>query len=385
MTLTEVMQQLEDACRYPKLAVQKWKEQTGGLAIGWTPYYMPRELISALGMLPVGMWGGQTAIAEAHTHLQSFSCSLVRGILELGLKGTYRILDGVVFPSSCDHLQSLSDIWKKVFPNQCQADLVYPMNRRHPSALAYLKRTLCELADTLSLWSGRPLESEKLRQTIIDYNRNRELMRSLSWIRAQNPGRLRPLTMAHALKAGLFLPVDEHNRLLEALLAEVKLNPRRSEPTTKARLLLTGIMAEPESILEIIEQLGATVVADNLALGGRQYRHDVVLPPGEDLDDLMLALAQMYLSLDYCSTLFDPAKSRGEYYRQLFQETGATGIVVINMKFCEMEEFDYPYIKEDLEEWGIPHLWIEIEQQMGSLAQIRTRLQAFIEMLEQVD
>lgn len=383
MGLAEIKQQLDDVCRNPGLAVRRWKEQGGGLAVGWTPYYVPRELIWALDMLPVGMWGGPVEIAGAHAHLQSFSCSLVRGILELGLRGTYRILDGVIFPSSCDHLQSLSDIWKKVFVNQRQADLVYPVNRHHPGALAYLQRALSDLTSTLCQWSERTLEAENLHRAIIDYNYNRELLRSLSQERAKHPGCLSPQVMAHAVKAGLFLPVNEHNRLLEVLLDEIKSSPLPLRPPPKARLLLTGIMAEPEAILSIIEELGATVVADNLALGARQYRQDVALPPGGNLDDLFLALAGKFLRQDHCSTLFDPAKSRGEFYRQLAQATGANGIVVINMKFCEIEEFDYPYIREDLDQADIPHLWIEIEQQMGSLAQIRTRLQAFIEMLEQ--
>ena len=63
---------------------------------------------------------------------------------------------------------------------------------------------------------------------------------------------------------------------------------------------------------------------------------------------------------------------------EIAKEKGANGVIVLMMKFCDPEEYDYPFIKQDLEDAGIPHVYrVESEQQMESLEQARTRLQAF--------
>jgi benzoyl-CoA reductase/2-hydroxyglutaryl-CoA dehydratase subunit BcrC/BadD/HgdB len=53
------------------------------------------------------------------------------------------------------------------------------------------------------------------------------------------------------------------------------------------------------------------------------------------------------------------------------------------MKFCDPEEYDYPILKKALEKEGIPHLYLEIDQQTGDDQQARTRIQSFVEMLRQ--
>ena len=51
------------------------------------------------------------------------------------------------------------------------------------------------------------------------------------------------------------------------------------------------------------------------------------------------------------------------------------------MKFCDPEEYDYPIYKAELEEAGVPELYLEIDQQLTTFEQIRTRVQSFTEML----
>jgi benzoyl-CoA reductase/2-hydroxyglutaryl-CoA dehydratase subunit BcrC/BadD/HgdB len=80
--------------------------------------------------------------------------------------------------------------------------------------------------------------------------------------------------------------------------------------------------------------------------------------------------------------LYNDTKNRGTLLKGLVQETQADGVVIVMMKFCDPEEFDYPIYKKELEEAGIPMLYLEIEQKMDSIEQIRTRIQAFTEMLK---
>ena len=66
----------------------------------------------------------------------------------------------------------------------------------------------------------------------------------------------------------------------------------------------------------------------------------------------------------------------------MVKETGADAVVVCMMKFCDPEEFDYPIYKAQLEEAGIPMLYLELDQQIESFEQIRTRIQSFAEMVD---
>ena len=67
--------------------------------------------------------------------------------------------------------------------------------------------------------------------------------------------------------------------------------------------------------------------------------------------------------------------------KNLAKKYHADGIIICMMKFCDPDEFDYPIIKKELDEAGVQQLYVEIEQQMDSVEQLRTRIQSFAEIL----
>jgi bcr-type benzoyl-CoA reductase subunit C len=374
--MEHVLQSLLEAARNPAPAIAGWKQASGGKVVGWLPIYVPEELIHAAGALPVSLWGGKTEIARADAHLQGFACSVVRAVLEYGLKGTYNMVDGFIFPSTCDHIQNTSDIWAAVFPDRPKFDLVYPANRRSSASAAYLEQLFTALQEWLEGLTGcRPSET-KLRESIGTYNRYRSLSAELASLRSARPECLTGLEFALITKAALFMEKEEYNRRLAELLPW--LANRTVRPQPKVRLVASGIMAEPEEILEILDELGGVVVADDLALGARTLRapSDERLPP-------LSALVDRHLRLGPCSTLYDCRKERGAHLLGLAARHNADGVLFLSMKFCEAEEFDYPVVKAELEAAGLPHLFLEVEQQMSALGQVRTRLQAFLEILAQ--
>ena len=79
--------------------------------------------------------------------------------------------------------------------------------------------------------------------------------------------------------------------------------------------------------------------------------------------------------------LYEEEKTRGQMLIDLVREKKADAVVIFMMKFCDPEEFDYPIYKKELEAAGIPMLYLEIDQQIDSFEQIRTRVQSFTEML----
>ena len=82
-------------------AVKQWKAAAPGRkAIGYMPIYVPRELVHAAGMLPVGIFGGgdQLEVIQGDAYYQSYICRIPRSTIELGLTGRLDCLDGMLFP-----------------------------------------------------------------------------------------------------------------------------------------------------------------------------------------------------------------------------------------------------------------------------------------------
>ena len=83
------------------------------------PVYVPRELVHAAGMLPLGIMGAGENLEVIHgdAYYQSYICRIPRSTLELGVTGRIDFVDGFLFPSICDVIRNLSGIWKLQFPN----------------------------------------------------------------------------------------------------------------------------------------------------------------------------------------------------------------------------------------------------------------------------
>jgi benzoyl-CoA reductase/2-hydroxyglutaryl-CoA dehydratase subunit BcrC/BadD/HgdB len=140
--------------------------------------------------------------------------------------------------------------------------------------------------------------------------------------------------------------------------------------------VLTGIMAEPDGLLEVFKQYGLAVVADDLAQETRQFRHDV--PSGKSP---LYRLAKWWQDLDGCSLATNPTKPRGQMLIDLANEHEADGVVVCMMKFCDPEEFDYPIYFPQLQQAAIPNVTIDVDLESTSFEQVNTRLETFAELL----
>ena len=116
-----------------------------------------------------------------------------------------------------------------------------------------------------------------------------------------------------------------------------------------------------------------------MAHESRAFRVDVPFNP-----DPMMALAEQFAAQDYDVLLYDPESSknrRGEFVANMVKESGAQGLVLFMQQFCDPEEMEYPYLKKALDDAGIPHIKLGIDQQMRDFGQARTAIQAFADVL----
>ena len=98
--------------------------------------------------------------------------------------------------------------------------------------------------------------------------------------------------------------------------------------------------------------------------------------------DPLAALADRLLALVPTPTKHHSRRSRAAHLLALVEERGARGVIFARQKFCDPHGFDYVQMAHALEGAGVPHLLIELEQ-ASQAGQLRTRVEAFVEMVAQ--
>jgi benzoyl-CoA reductase/2-hydroxyglutaryl-CoA dehydratase subunit BcrC/BadD/HgdB len=136
-------------------------------------------------------------------------------------------------------------------------------------------------------------------------------------------------------------------------------------------------MMDDVELLENVEDLGALVVADTLCIGSRSH-WDLT---DEDRDPLD-ALVDRYLRHVPCPRMYGEYGKRFAFLREQAERANVDGVILEQIKFCDLHGTDNALLKRDLEQENIPAL--ELERQYGPLAdagRVRTRVQAFLERI----
>ncbi len=369
----ELIEEFRRQAADPKKTIMEAMAANGKKAFGCFPIYVPEEIIYAAGLLPVGLWGGRTSLGNVDKYIQSFCCSIMRINMELGMKGTYDFLEGVMIPTFCDTMKAILANWK-VAVKGCRAiPFVYPQNRESSGSFDFMLSQLAGFRKALEELTGTEVTDGSLEEAFSLYEEYRSAMRRFTRVAKNYPVTLDPKNRHMVIKAAYFQDKKDYlkkmNELLEALDGEPE------EKTSGPRVVLTGLMAEPENFLDLFAENGYAVVADDLAQESRQFR-----VPARETGTALERMAYRVMDLKGCTYFYEGGKSRGKILKELVKDNDADAVVVSMMKFCDPDEFDYPVIKEELEDAGIPVLYLETELQMDSVEQLRTRIQSFAEI-----
>ena len=171
-------------------AVKAWKAALPGRkAIGYMPVYVPRELIHAAGMLPVGILGGgdQIEVIQGDAYYQSYICRIPRSTIELGVTGRLDFVDGMLFPSICDVIRNLSGMWQMLFKDKYVRYLDVPQNYQDEVGGKFYIEEMQVLREDLAKLAGREITDADLNASIAVYNDNRAAIRELYAYRAGKP------------------------------------------------------------------------------------------------------------------------------------------------------------------------------------------------------
>jgi benzoyl-CoA reductase/2-hydroxyglutaryl-CoA dehydratase subunit BcrC/BadD/HgdB len=340
--------------------------------IGYFTNRIPVEILHALSLQPTRILSlGEPQHGASERYIQVFACSWLRQIMDIGLSQGYNILDGIIFSAgTCDSLQNFSDIWKKVFPDTWTYNLTFPVLIDKNLASEYLQNEIETLIEVLSNQFLKGDAELTLSNSIKMYNIKRANLLKLANLVSER--KIEYSQLAKLLLLSDIYPVETINKFLEKKIESVKRSPLSTKLPVSPRILVVGGMFDNYRLFEVPEF--DYIVADDLSFGTRNFNFQI------PENSFIQRYCHTYLERVPEPTAFDMDK-RINNLEKLIQGHKIDGVVLLAMKWCDPDAFEFVPIQNRLKNLEIPFLNIETSPDLSNLQQIQTRLSAFIEML----
>ncbi len=363
-------------------AVKEWKAAVPGRkAIGYMPIYVPREIIHAAGMLPVGIFGGgdQLEVIQGDAYYQSYICRIPRSTIELGLTGRLDCLDGMLFPSICDVIRNLSGMWQIMFKDKYVKYFDVPQNYDDAIGGEFYVHEMQQLREDLGKLAGKPITDDALRASIAVYNENRKVLGELYAYRAEKPWQVPTSELYLVQRAGLVLPPEEHTRLAREYLAAARAVERPIRDN--ARVVLTGSFCEqpPLSLIKSIELSGCYIVEDDFMLVLR-WLLDEVPTTGDPLEELSKAF--LHRSASTSSKYDERKEDKGKFLLKQVKDNAGEGVVFAAPSFCDPALLERPMLQGVLAQHKVPYTAFKYAENTGQMAPIREQAGTFADSIK---
>jgi benzoyl-CoA reductase/2-hydroxyglutaryl-CoA dehydratase subunit BcrC/BadD/HgdB len=362
----------------------------GGKVIGYACMFVPLELVYAAGAIPVRIDSGFYSPAKLGDQVVPVEvCPLVRSMIGLGMAHQFPYLemcDAVISPNTCDGktkaLEILSDsyeIWEMSVPREKDTDAA---KRFWVDQVKIVKEKLEKL-------TGKAITRKGMRDGIEIYLKATQAARRLQDLRKGPP----VITGRDAMLVDQMSFFDDIQRWTEKtnLLCD-ELDKRVAEkvypvPEDTPRLLLTGSpMVWPDNwktpnIIEESKPLGL-IVADEFCSGMR-VMYDAVGVDEKTTNDMLAAIAERYVMPCTCPcfTSEEGNQDRMDKILTLLKDYKITGVIYHVIRGCHLYAMEYMRLKRLFEKEGMPIYYLDTEYSREDSGQIKTRIEAFLEML----
>jgi len=359
-------------------------QKNGGKVFGTFCVYVPDEIIFAAGGIATGLCGGsQFWVAGGEKVLPANTCPLIKASVGARLDGTcpfFKIADMYIGETTCDGKKKAWEILQQEVPVHV---MDIPQMKREKDILAW-EDEIRVLLKKIEEFTGNKVTPEILAEKIKMINEKRKALARLYNTRKNSPV---PISGKDALLVTQIAFYDDPVRNAEQinkLCDELEERIAKGEgvfPKNAPRILITGTpMAIPNwKLHHIIETSGAAVVVEELCTGTR-YFENLVDESGKTLDEQIKALAERYMKTN-CAC-FTPNTGRIDDILRLVKEYHVDGVIDCNLQFCGLYSTEGYLVQQKLKEANVPYMHLETDYSEQDLEQIRTRVQAFIELLE---
>ncbi|EPY2273766.1 double-cubane-cluster-containing anaerobic reductase [Clostridium sporogenes] len=364
------------------LRIQELDEhrKKGGKVVGTFCVFVPEEIIVAAKALSVGLCAGsQFWIEDGEKVLPRNMCPLIKAFMGAKIGGTcpyFQSCDMVIGETTCDGKKKAWEILDEYVP-------VHVMDLSQMKRDKDFKKWGEEINDLIKKVeeiTGNKITVEALKEGIRVTNAKRKALKRLYDLRKYKPSPISGLDCLLITQIAFYDDPKRFTEKVHELCDELEERIKNSQESNKKRILITGTpMALPNwKLHSIIESLDAEVVVEETCTGTRYFEGEVS-EEGETLEELIKNLADRYLNIN-CAC-FTPNTGRIDDIIKYTKEYGADGVIDTNLSFCHTYAVEHRDVEAKLKEKNIPIMHIETDYSTEDSGQIKTRVEAFLEMI----
>ncbi len=353
--------------------------------IGTFCVYVPEELVLAVDGVCIGLCAGaEVGSDEAEKYIPRNTCALIKafmGFKVAGLCPYVQTADLIVGETTCDGKKKAYETFNEVTNGK-----VFVMeipHRKDADGKKLWANEVKRFAKKLEELTGKTITIEKLKEAAKTVNDKRKALQRLSALRASDPS---PISGLDALLVNQVAFYDDPkrftakvNELCDELEQRVKAHSGVALKGTPRILISGSPMAIPNWKLHaIIEGSGASVVGEESCVGERNFRTSLD-ENFSTIEEGMAKISDRYMTIN-CAC-FTPNVERLTDIEDMSKELKADGIVHYALQFCTPYMMESFKVKKTAEQLKMPFLRIETDYSMEDMGQLKTRVEAFLEMI----
>jgi benzoyl-CoA reductase/2-hydroxyglutaryl-CoA dehydratase subunit BcrC/BadD/HgdB len=356
----------------------------GRKIVGTFCVFVPEELTLAAEAIHVGLCAGADAGTEqAEKLVPRNTCALIKSFIG------FKLAKICPYTESCDLIvgETTCDGKKKAYEAFAEHAPMYIMEvpqQKREADRQLIKAEILRYKDKMEKLTGKTITADSLKKSIKVVNDRRRVLQRLNGLRSANPA---PISGRDALLINQVSFYDDPVRFTQSINAlcdqmEVRIKAKEGvAPADTPRVLLSGCpMAVPNWKLPyVIESSGAVIVGEESCIGERNTR-DLVDESGETLEQMIDALVDRYLRID-CAC-FTPNDERMDNVTAMAGAQNADGVIQYSLMFCQPYEHEAIKLGKRLDSEEIPSLAIATDYSMEDIEQLKTRVEAFVEILK---
>lgn len=375
-----MLENFSQARRNGFLKVKELKDQDKNI-VGVFCTYTPKELIYAAGAFPVSLCSiSEETIPDSEKHLPKNLCPLIKASYGFALtdKCPYMYFsDLIVGETTCDGK-------KKMYEYLGELKDVHIMQLPHTQKGALSKelweKEILIFKDILEKKFNTKITEDKIINAINLCNEERAILKEFYSLGKLNPSVISGYEIQNILQ-GVNYTFDKEKQNKEILhLIETFKNKFKNKEflSTKKtpRILITGcpLGGVVDKIIKPIEETGAIVVAYENCGGAKNLETNV-----DTTINPISALANKYLNIP-CS-IMSPNLQRKELMENMIKDYEVDGVIEVVLQSCHTYAIETYDMRRHCSSLDIPFMSLETDYSQSDLGQVKTRIEAFVEMI----
>ena len=360
------------------LKVKEIKEK-GIPVIGSYCTYFPKEIAMAMGAVTVGLCGtSEEPIQEAQKDRPNNRGPRSQSSCGFGKTDTcpyFYFSDLVVGETTCDGKKKMFEFLGRIK----DVHVMHLPNVQDEAGKVLWKGEILRLKERLEEKFGISISDESVRLAVRKNNQIRKALKEFCGLMKQDPVPMSGYELFQVLYGSWFkLYTDEILTEVQNLTERIRKETQSRRTTSGPRILITGcpIGGVVDKVVKTAKTCGATVAAFENCNGMKAFDRLV----DEEAEDIYEALADYYLQIG-CSVM-SPDRNRMALLKEMIREYRIDGVIEVVLTACHTYMIESGVVGQMVrEECQVPYLCLETDYSTADKGQLKTRMEAFVEML----